>query len=418
MNKRLKVVITVVVAVVVVFCVYFALNTRGEVENNASNPSETNPKDSSEKPLATEPEFKITDNFAIDNNMSKVIFISENTIYVGSEDGKNVEKFATLSTENFDMRLYDVSPDKQWVILNVSPENTDIENQYLFALNLETKEIVKIAKDYWESGYNEVFFNDSSRLLYSNHGVNAPTSYVAVYNFTTKENTNILQSKQGDSIWSYELSPDNNYLAFVKSGSNVFPNGEMGLWVKNLETGEEKLLVGPQKLNKTGEDWLSDLSFIDNGKEIFFCMYSNTGDKVGYFVTDLNGNVKAITSNDEVAKVNPISDLIQDELEKKLNKNVVVRNVLQSCDKVLYSVYDADKNQDELFEANLDLSNATDLGIIDANFILPSFDCKFICNTVNGRAITCYLIDSTKSNKVNLNELFKMNIDSAIYLGK
>ena len=134
MNKRLKVVITVVVAVVVVFCVYFALNTRGEVENNASNPSETNSKDSNGKPLAIEPEIKISDNFAIDNNMSKVIFISENTIYVGSEDGKNVEKFATLSTENFAMRLYDVSPDKQWVIVNISPENTDIENQYLMGV--------------------------------------------------------------------------------------------------------------------------------------------------------------------------------------------------------------------------------------------------------------------------------------------
>jgi len=73
MNKRLKVVIAVVVAVIVVFCVYFALNTRGEVENNASNPSETNSKDSNGKPLAIEPEIKISDNFAIDNNMSKVI---------------------------------------------------------------------------------------------------------------------------------------------------------------------------------------------------------------------------------------------------------------------------------------------------------------------------------------------------------
>jgi hypothetical protein len=418
MSKRLKVLITVIVAVVAVGCVYFALNTRGEVANNTSNPSETNPEDSNGKPLVIEPDIKITDNFTIDHNISKVIFISEHTIYVGSEDGKNVEKFATLSTGNFAMRLYDVSPDKQWVIVNVSPESTDIESQYLFALNLETKEIVKIAKDYWESGYNEVFFNDSSRLLYSNHGVSAPTSYVAVYNFATKEHTNILQSKQGDSIWSYELSPDNNYLAFVKSGSNVFPNGEMGLWVKNLETGEEKLLVDPQKLNTTGEDWLSDLSFVDNGREIFFCTYANTGDKVGYFVTDLNGNMKAIAANDEVAKANPIPDIIQDELEKELNKNVVVRNVLQSCNKVLYSVYDARKNQDELFETNLDLSSATDLGIIDANFIIPSFYCKFICNTVNGSAITCYLIDSTTSSKVNLNELFKMNIDSAIYLGR
>jgi len=82
------------------------------------------------------------------------------------------------------------------------------------------------------------------------------------------------------------------------------------------------------KINYKGEDWLSDLLFIDNGKGIFFCMYSNTGEKDGYFVTDLSGNVKAITSNDAIAKTNLIPDIIQDELEKEFNKNIVVRNVL------------------------------------------------------------------------------------------
>jgi len=72
-----------------------------------------------------------------------------------------------------------------------------------------------------------VFVNNSSKLLYSNHGVNAPTSYVAIFNFETKKNTNILQSKQGESIWSYELSPDDNYLAFVKVEVMFFP---MGKW--------------------------------------------------------------------------------------------------------------------------------------------------------------------------------------------
>lgn len=58
--------------------------------------------------LATEPEIKVADDFTIDHNISNVIFISGNTIYVGSENGKNIEKFTTLSTENFDMSLYDV----------------------------------------------------------------------------------------------------------------------------------------------------------------------------------------------------------------------------------------------------------------------------------------------------------------------
>ncbi len=366
---------------------------------------------------------------ALLNASSKFVFISGNGIYISDKNGKTIQKVAVTGS-NYRTRIIGVSPSSKWVILNIGSEDMRIsEEQFLYALNVETPELIKIAEDYWEGGFSTSFESGSDNLVYGFHGVNAPFCYIASFNFATRKTSYLLDCSENseEKAFSYDISPDGKYIAYAGGNVEIFPDNRTALYLKNLETGELKMLVKPSNLDQNkGDDFISHVNFVNGGKEILYSreIWKSGSDNpvVKYFITDLEGHIKE-TSLEEAPKfAKKNRQTLGEELSKKLNKNAYIYAVLDTCGKIVFGTYSKEVAE-ELYICNTDFSAVQDTGISNPNFINFSHGCKFTCEVpINPQTSVVpyrwYLIDAKNNTKVNLAELFKMNITNAIYIEK
>jgi Tol biopolymer transport system component len=347
-------------------------------------------------------------------NGPKIIFVSNGAIYVGSIDGKVGINIARAIDKNYTVSIYGyicgVSSDKQWVALVVE-DNLDerVSKSMLYALNIESRELIKIGETEWETGFETYFISNSNRLVYSVRGVNAPLAYIAVFDFDTKTNTYLLKPETDDKDWAFDfdLSPDEKYLAYIGGRGGIFPDCEASLWLKNLKTGEETLLVKGLG-GETGEKYLGEPQFINDEKEILYSVFGNTLNDASYFVTDLKGNVRPATRKEIEAE----NSTLVDKLKSILKKDLYINAVLKNCNKIIFTISNGLK--EELWEADLDCSNARSLNFGGSNFMNFTDSCKFTCQASD--IFKWYLLDLETQKQIDLDELYKMDIKSAMYM--
>jgi len=364
------------------------------------------------------------------NTPSKLTFVSKGALYLSDDRGKTIEKVAVIN-RNCEARIFGVSPSSKWVILNISPKDARIiSEQFLYAVNIEMLELIKITEDDWEGGFEVSFELGEDRLIYGFQGVNAPFCSIAAFDLNTKENSYLLDCSKNsvERAYKFDISLDGKYMAYAGGNVEVFPDNRTALYLKNLETGELKMLVKPSNLDPNmGGDFISSAYFINGKKEVLYSeeiwKNSSTYNPVTkYFVVDFEGHAKEITE-DDAFKLLANNRLIEEKLKRVLNKNLHVNALLEKCNKIVFTVF-GDDNSEKLFLCDNNLSNIQDTGISDPNDINFSYGCKFVCETLTHSQTseapksTWYLIDAQTSTKVNLGDVLKMDINSAIYIGK
>lgn len=347
----------------------------------------------------------------------KLIFISNDALYISDDKGKTVEKVAVIE-KNCEARIYDVSPSLKWIILEL---DIDTSKDFLYAMNIETLELIKIAEHDWEGGFDEYFEQGSDKLVYGFTAPQAPLDFLAVFNLDTRKNSYLLNSSKNkyEKAFTFDLSSDGKYIAYAGGNVEMFP-GNPALYLKNLKTGELKMLVKPFGHNMNG--YFKNVSFIDGGKKIFYSEMigknSPTHPMTKYFVVDFEGHSKEITE-DEASKLVPNGeDVLEAKLKKTLHRNLHIDTVLPKCNKIVFTTL---TDPEKLFLCDSNFSHVQNTGIVDPN-VINSYGCKFTCQilteTAKAPKSTWYLIDASNNTKINLTELLKMNIDSLVYIGK
>lgn len=191
------------------------------------------------------------------------------------------------------MALLSILKDREWAIYMIDTSN----ETYLYASKLTTEnwgDCFEIARDYFETSFDVQFIGDSHRIIYGPHGVNGPSYYLAIYDLDKKTNKYILEGKdeKEDYAFAFDLSKDERYLAYVGGEECVFPDCATTLWLKDLQTGEEKILVKyEQTLNR--DTYISNVKFVGDN-EIQYTL--NAGSSKKYFVVDFNGKVRPLES--------------------------------------------------------------------------------------------------------------------------
>jgi len=385
-------------------------------------------KKSDEESIIKLAKVKLSD--ALLNTPLKFVFISNGEVYISDENGKTIEEVAVIGN-NYQARIYGISPDSKWILLNINPKDVRADSkQFLYALNNETLELIKIAEDNWEGGFRMSFESGDDKLIYGFQGVNAPICGLASFDFTTRKTSYLLDCSKNseEKAFTYDISPDGKYIAYAGGNVEVFPDNRTALYLKNLEAGELKMLVKPSNLDpNSGEDFILDVSFIKGGKEILYSKEiwqsgSNYNPVVKYFIVDFEGHVKEI-SLDDASKFIQSSQILEAKLKKLLNKNLHIYTTLDTCDKIVFTIFNND-NPEELYICNTDFSNVLDTGISSPNFMNFSDSCKFTCEvlanseTFGSSNLMWYLVDAKNNTKVNLTELLKMVVTDAIYIEK
>lgn len=357
------------------------------------------------------------------NLPSKLAFVSNGVLYLSDEQGKVVEKVATANS-NCEAKILGVSPSLKWIILKINPKDTIIiSKQFLYAVNIETPEIIKIAEDNWEGTFDVSFELASDKLIYGFRGVNAPFSSVAMFNLDTKKFSYLLDPSKNseEKAFRFDLSDDGKYIAYVGGDVEAFPNNGAALYLKNLETGSLKMLVKPSNLNpNTGQDFISDVNFID-GKKILYSREiaengSNYNHIIKYYVVDFEGHTKEITESDAL-KLFAINQPIEDKLKSLLNKNLHVNALLKNCNKIVFTIL---TDPEKLFLCDTNFSHIQDMQIVNPNVMNFSYGCKFVCGTLTlaQTTETHKLICAETNAKIDLTEPLKMDVTSAIYIAK
>jgi hypothetical protein len=364
---------------------------------------------------------------ALLNLPSKLIFVSNDTIYVSDENGKETEKIA-VTNSNYDVRIYGISPDSKWVILNLSPR--DYTSQFLYALNIETLKLMKVAQDDWEGGYDISFEMGDDKLLYGFQGVNAPIGRLTSLDLNTRKVSYLLDCSKNNEerAYDYDISADKKYIAYAGGNVEVFPDNRTGLYLKNLETGELKLLVKPSNLNQNlGEDYISSVEFVNGGKEILYVRTINTQNSTynpttEYYIVDFEGNSKEITPEEASKLTEDTRGTLETKVKKSLNKNLYINAVLDKCKKIVFTTLD---DPERLYICDADFSDVVYTGILNPNFMnFSSNSCKFTCQVLSPTQASVsptsiwYLIDAATNKKINLNKLFKVEVKDAIYIGE
>jgi hypothetical protein len=376
---------------------------------------------------------------ALLNLPSKLIFVSNDTIYVSDGNGRKTEKIAELNDDpdirslysiRFygTSRFYGISPDSKWLILYIYPEAFWQGDDFLYALNIETLKLVKVTEDGGEGGFRISFEMGNDKLIYGFQGVNAPLFGINCLDLNTGKLSYLLDSSKNNEerAYDYDISPDKKYIAYAGGNVEVFPDNRTGLYLKNLETGELKMLVSSKDIHQYSEDDLiSNIEFVSGGREI---LYSEVVDIPGqnfvtkYFIVDFDGHRKEISSEDAYKLTTEKEEELETKLKNALNKNLYINAVLDKCKKIVFT---NSENVEKLYICNDDLSNIVFTGITNPNFMHFSLDsCKFTCEVPSPIQIsaspnsTWYLIDVETNKKTNLNELFKTEVGDAIYIGK
>jgi len=426
MRKVLKVVlIAIVVLILAMAGTYLVLKTK----TSKNNPSEVTPSENPSQPDEDNASQvnPVSDYLKIEElpngstpvlptDEPKVIFVSDRAIYAGSIDGKVTEKVASAPDKSYSVRISTESKDKSWIIVDVE-DNQDLvaDRRMLYAINIEIYELIKIAEvDKFETSFHAYFFNNTNRLVYFVKGIpESPIFYVAVYDLGAKTNTYLLKPADEKKDWAFgfDLSSDGKYLAYVGGRNAPAPDNDASLWLKNLETGEEKLLAKGSELNPNlGYDYLSSLKFINGGKEILYSenIWKDGSNSTKYFVTDLKGNVRPATDKELETE----NSTLVDKLKSILKKDLYINAVLKNCNKIIFTVSNGLK--EELWEADLDCSNARSLNFGGSNFMNFTDSCKFTCQASD--IFKWYLLDLETQKQIDLDELYKMDIKSAIYV--
>ena len=370
-------------------------------------------------------------NDALLNAPSKFVFISNNRVYISNKEGKNIEEVAVLDN-HYQARLYDLSPDSKWLILNISGKGSyAFSKTFLYALNIEKPEIIKIAEDDWEGGFRTSFRGKSDKLIYGFQGVNAPICRLASFDFATKKTSYLLDCSKNskEKAFDYDISPDGKYIVYAGGNVEIFPDNRTALYLKNLETGKLKMLVKPSNIDpNSGSDFISNVSFINGGKAILYSREiwlnaSNSNSIVKYFIVDLEGHKREISAKEALKFTKESNQIVREELSKKLNRNVHIYAVLDACRKIVFTAYNKE-GFEELYTCNTDFSAVYDTGISDPNLMKFYDNCKFTCelltNPEGSKTIIpiWYLIDSKNNTRVNLNEFFNRNISDIMYIEK
>jgi len=371
------------------------------------------------------------------NAPSKLLFVSNDTIYVSDKDGSKTEKIAELNDDPDIRSLYSVrfygtssgiSPDSKWLILYICPEAFSQGNDFLYAFNIETLKLVKVTEGDGEGGIEISFQMGDDKLIYGFRGVNAPLFGITCFDLNTGKVCNLLDSSKNDEerAYTYAISQDKKYIAYAGGIVEVFPDKKTALYLKNLETGELKMLVSSKDLHQySDEDLVSSIEFINDGREILYSEVVNIPGQnfvTKYFIVDFEGHRKEISSEEAYKITRDRSSELEAKLKKSLNKNLYINTILDKCKKIVFT---NSENEEKLYICNDDLSNIVFTGIANPNFMHFSPDsCKFTCEVLSHNDTSIaptsiwYLIDATTNKKVNLNELSKVEVKDAIYIGE
>ena len=177
------------------------------------------------------------------------------------------------------------------------------------------------------------------------------------------------------------------------------------LQLKNLKTGEEKVLV-----KCSSEQYIADPIFISD----FRILYSVNGSNgCTYFITDFNGNIEP-ANKEELNKFNPVC-AVENRLKKKLKENLHVELILKECNKVVFTVFGG-SGKDELRISSLDGSKIETLKTGNIGAVFKGINtCKF--SYVDPSTGGWYLIDPETFRTTNLSKLYGINeINTAIVL--
>jgi hypothetical protein len=340
-----------------------------------------------------------------------IVFSSEGAVYRGSIDGKTIEKIVKPPSKTSEFSFRRVSKDSEWLVYTIwDPQKSDVDaKNFIKALNLKSGEVVYIASDYWESSYAVSFIDNSHRILYGNHGVQAPYSYVAIFDLDKKTNTYLLSpvSEEKDYAFDFILSDDGTKLAYA--GGKYCPFGEcdIGLWVKNLATNNETKLYEVE-----AHDFIELDRFINNNTEVVFVVehydekYNPTS--ITMIANLKNGSVRE-ASEDEMNKFNSRMKLEQ-KIEENVKQKVINISESNECNKVV--IWTTDGNSEKLWLSDLNGENVEDLNIVNPNRVDLSNDCKKLIYQDGA----WFLKDLNTNETVNLNTLFKLNIGYAVYV--
>ncbi len=203
---------------------------------------------------------KITNNnspFPI--NEPKIVFSSNGAIYIGDLNGEVIEKLASAPEKVYQITLSDVSSDKKWIIVTVDNKLLSTSKNMLYAINIETLKLVKIAEDYWETSFTFHFIDNSHRLVYAVRGVNAPYSYVAIFDLDEETNIYLLKPTTEDKDFAfyklgmYQEAIESYEKAFGKNPNSVHTLdflvillNKLGRYEEALETCEKALKIDPR----------------------------------------------------------------------------------------------------------------------------------------------------------------------------
>ncbi len=252
------------------------------------------------------------------------------------------------------------------------------------------------------------FIYGSHKFLYVTRGLYAPFGFIAVCDLDKKTNRFLLKCEDnGGCAFFYSLSENEKYLAYVGGKNRIFPYGATSLRLKNLETGEEKVLA-----KCSGGQYITDPIFIDDSK-ILYSVNSSNG--CTCFITDFEGNIESV-SKEELDKFNPVC-AVEDRLKKKLKKNLHVELILKDCSKAVFTVF-GESGKDELRISSLDGSAPKTLKTGNIGVTLKGVNtCKF--TYVSPSTDEWYLIDPETFRMTNLSKLYGVDeINTAIILNQ
>jgi hypothetical protein len=353
---------------------------------------------------------------------SKIFFVSNGALYISDANGKTAEKIA-VADRDFTIELYGTSPTGKWLFLDViTKDYFVIDRQYLYALNLENLDLVKITEDFcFENAIDISFGLGEDKIILGTRSVNAPYSPVEVFNLNTKKFSCLLDcttKSKYEKAYEFHISPDGKYIAYAGGDVEVFPDNRTALYIKNIETGKLKMLVKPSNFNQNDKtDFIFDVHFVSSGKKIFYSRRIDPAkgkSVIKYFVTDLEGNSREITEEEALKLVPYDHYLLEGKLKKLLNKSLYIDAVLKKCGKIVFTAYDEKKGSEKLYICDTDFSHILETGISNPNFMEFSDSCKFTCQVLEEK--DWYLIDAKTGAKTSLGELLGRKIDDAIFV--
>ena len=369
------------------------------------------------------------------NEPSKIIFVTNNGIYASDKDGNKTERIAVINSKLsnqlhgvYNVKINGISPDSKWLILSFDPLYDSTKSKgFLYALNIQMLKLIKVEEYYLGKSVRFSFDCGNDKLLIATSGLSDFFERVYCIDLNAGKVSNLLDSSKNseEKAYSFDISPDKKYIVYAGGNVDVFPDNRIALYMKNFETGEVKMLVKPPNQDQNlGVDYIQKVGFINSGKGVLYLrvISKQSGEQTAkWYIVDLEGKSKEIPAEEAIKFFNNQEELRQ-KMIKTLNKSVNIKGVLDKCKKIAFTILES---EEKLYICNDDLSNIVFTGITNPNSVKFSPDsCKFTCEVLSHTQASTtptsiwYLIDATTNKKINLNELFKVEVKDAIYIGE